>query len=216
MKFAVPAYIKDAKAIYRQSFAAIRREANLSRFPGLMEKVAVRMIHACGMVDLAQDIIFSAGAAEAGQTALAKGAAIFCDSRMVAEGITRSRLPAQNRVISMLNAPDLSSYAENQGTTRSAAALDFYKSEFCGNIIAIGNAPTALFHLLELLEAGAPKPALILGLPVGFVGAAESKRVLEDYCATKANAPAFITLRGRRGGSAITVAAINALAQEAE
>lgn len=207
-----PFYLKDGKSIYEQSFATIRSETNLSRFPGVMERVAVRMIHACGMVDIAEDICFSAGAAEAGSRALAQSAPILCDARMVAEGITRARLSAANRIISMQDAPDLRAYAARCGTTRSAAALDYWQSQFGGSIIAIGNAPTALFRLLELLALGAPKPALILGLPVGFVGAAESKQALIE----RHDSVPFISLRGRRGGSAMTAAAVNALAQEAE
>jgi len=209
----LPHYIKDGKSIYQRSFAIIRAEADLRRFPPAMERVAVRMIHACGMVDIAANICFSPQAAEYGRTALRAGAPILCDSRMVANGITQARLPKQNRIISMLDTPNLAEAAASRGLTRSAAALDFHRREMNGALIAIGNAPTALFRLLEMLaEPNPPQPALILGLPVGFVGAAEAKQALTEH---HGDIP-FISLRGRRGGSAITAAAINALAQEAE
>jgi len=212
MSAPLPPYIKDGAAIYQRSFAIIRAEANLSRFPPIMERVAVRMIHACGMPDIAGDILFSPQAAEYGRAALRAGAPILCDSRMVANGITKARLPAQNRIISMLDTPGLAEAAA-RGLTRSAAALDYWRGEMQGALIAIGNAPTALFRLLEMLaEVNPPQPALILGLPVGFVGAAESKQALTEH---HGNAP-YISLRGRRGGSAMTVAAINALAQDKE
>ncbi len=205
-------YIKDGSEIYRKSFGIIRSEANLSLLPPDMNKVAVRMIHACGMTDIVDDIQASLNAATLGRQALAAGAPIFCDSRMVAEGVTRKRLPAKNQVICTLNEPEVPEIAQKLQTTRSAAALELGRKYFDGAIIAIGNAPTALFYLLEMLQAGAPKPALILGFPVGFVGAAESKAALAE----NSYGVPFITLHGRRGGSAITAAAINALATEEE
>jgi precorrin isomerase len=205
-------YIKDGSEIYRKSFATIRSEANLSLLPRDMNKVAVRMIHACGMTDIVDDIQASLDAATLGRQALAAGAPIFCDSCMVAQGVTRKRLPANNQVICTLNEPEVLEIAKKLQTTRSAAALELGRKYFDGAIIAIGNAPTALFYLLEMLQAGAPKPALILGFPVGFVGAVESKAALAE----NSYGVPFITLHGRRGGSAITAAAINALATEEE
>lgn len=169
-------YIRDGQAIYRQSFATIRAEANLAGIPADLEKLAVRVIHACGMIDVVDDLRFSPGAGAAGRAALAAGAAILCDARMVAEGVTRSRLPAANRVICTLNEADVPALATELGNTRSAVALEHWREHLEGSVVVIGNAPTALFYLLEMLDAGAPKPALILGFPVGFVGAAESRR----------------------------------------
>jgi precorrin isomerase len=205
-------YIRDASEIYRNSFAIIRSEANLDALPADVAKVAVRLIHACGMTDIVTDLGYSSTAAQAGRTALATGAAILCDCRMVAEGVTRKRLSANNQVICTLNEPEVPEMAKRLGTTRSAAALELWHSYLEGAVVVIGNAPTALFRLLEMLDEGAPKPALILGFPVGFVGAAESKAAL---AADSRNVP-FITLHGRRGGSAIAAAAVNALATEEE
>lgn len=205
-------YLRDGQEIYRRSFATIRAEADLARIPPDLEKLAVRIIHAGGMTDLAADLAFSPGAGESGRTALAKGAPILCDARMVAEGVTRARLPADNAVICTLQDPSVPERARGMGNTRSAAALDLWGPRLAGAVVAIGNAPTALFRLLELLDAGAPRPALILGFPVGFVGAAESKAEL----AANSRGVPFVTLHGRRGGSAMAAAAVNALASEAE
>jgi precorrin-8X/cobalt-precorrin-8 methylmutase len=205
-------YIRDGSAIYDKSFATIRAEADLSAIPADLEKVAVRLIHACGMTDIAQDLAASPGAATLGRQALAAGAKILCDAHMVADGVTRNRLPANNEVICTLRDERVPELAREIGNTRSAAALEFWLPHLAGSIVAIGNAPTALFRLLEMLDEGAPRPALILGLPVGFVGAVESKVEL----ATNSRGVGFITLHGRRGGSAMAAAAVNALAQEAE
>jgi precorrin-8X/cobalt-precorrin-8 methylmutase len=205
-------YIRDGQAIYRASFATIRAEANLSAIPADLEKLAVRVIHACGMTDVIDDLVFSPGAGTAGRSALSQGAAILCDARMVAEGITRARLPADNRVICTLNDPSVPERARAIGNTRSAAALELWQPDLEGSVVVIGNAPTALFHLLNMLDAGAPKPALILGFPVGFIGAAESKALL----AADSRGVPFVALRGRRGGSAMAAAAVNALATETE
>jgi precorrin-8X/cobalt-precorrin-8 methylmutase len=203
-------YIKDGAEIYRQSFATIRAEADLSGLPSDLEPVAVRMIHSCGMVDLVQDLAFSPDVVTRARSALQAGAAILCDAAMVASGITRRRLPAANEIVCTLGDPRVPSLADSLGTTRSAAALDLWGDRLYGAVVAIGNAPTALFRLLELLDLGAPRPAAILGLPVGFVGAAESKVELVG-----GDVP-YLTVKGRRGGSAMTVAAINAIASEAE
>ena len=203
-------YEKDGAAIYRQSFAIIRREADLRQFSPLEERVAVRVVHACGMVEAALDLVFTPGAVEAAKRALEAGAAIFCDARMVAEGVTRARLPAENEVICTLADPSTPALAEKLGTTRTAAAIDLWLPRLAGAVVAIGNAPTALFRLLELIAAGAPCPAAIIGMPVGFVGAAESKEALIE-----SGLPA-IAIRGRKGGSAMAAAAVNALASEAE
>ncbi len=205
-------YIRNGDDIYRKSFAIIRSEAKLDRFPADLAHVAVRLIHACGMTDIVQDLAASPDAVQSGRDALALGAPIFCDSQMVANGITRKRLPANNDIICTLNHPDVPAIAQQIDNTRSAAALELWQPQMAGAVIAIGNAPTALFRLLELLDQGAPKPALILGFPVGFVGAAESKAEL----AANSRGIPFITLQGRRGGSAIAVAAVNALAKENE
>jgi precorrin-8X/cobalt-precorrin-8 methylmutase len=202
------AYLQDGAAIYQRSFAIIRAEADLSRFSAAEADVAVRMIHACGVVEAAANIVFGDGAVEAARRALAAGAPIFCDAEMVAHGITRARLPARNDVICTLNDPRVPDIAAQRGTTRSAAALDLWQDRLAGSVVAIGNAPTALFRLLDMIDGGAPKPAVILGIPVGFVGAAEAKEAL----ATESRVP-FITVRGRMGGSAITAAAVNALAR---
>lgn len=205
-------YIRDGQEIYRQSFATIRAEANLAAIPADLEKLAVRVIHACGMVDAIDDLRFSPGAGAAGRKALAAGAPILCDARMVAEGVTRARLPANNRVICTLADASVPERARVLGNTRSAAAVELWLPDLAGSVVAIGNAPTALFHLLDLLDAGAPKPALILGFPVGFIGAAESKALL----AADSRGVPFVALQGRRGGSAMAAAAVNALATEAE
>jgi precorrin-8X/cobalt-precorrin-8 methylmutase len=204
-------YIRDGAEIYRRSFAIIRSEADLSRFSGPEERVAVRIIHACGMVETARDIVFSPSAAEAGIDALAAGAPILCDANMVAYGVTRSRLPANNDVICTLADPQVPALAEKLGTTRSAAAMELWRERLEGAVVVIGNAPTALYYLLEMLDAGAPKPAVIIGMPVGFVGAAESKEALLADKRVSA-----IVVRGRKGGSAMAAAAVNALASAKE
>jgi precorrin-8X/cobalt-precorrin-8 methylmutase len=203
------AYLRDGTAIYERSFAIIRAEADLSRFTPEQADVAVRMIHACGQVDVAQRIVFGGDVVKAARSALAGGAPILCDSEMVSHGITRARLPARNDVVCTLNDPRTAVLAAQNGTTRSAAALELWTDRLAGAIVAIGNAPTALFHLLDMFDSGAPKPAAILGIPVGFVGAAESKEAL----AGNSRGVPFIIVRGRTGGSAMTAAAINALAR---
>jgi precorrin-8X/cobalt-precorrin-8 methylmutase len=203
-------YEKNGASIYRRSFAIIRGEADLARFSPLEERVAVRVIHACGMIEAAADLAFGANAAEAAEQALKSGAPIFCDARMVAEGVTRTRLPAHNDVVCTLVDPATPGLAEKLGTTRTAAAIDLWLPRLGGSVVAIGNAPTALFRLLELIASGAPRPATIIGVPVGFVGAAESKEALI------ASGLPSIVIRGRKGGSAMAAAAINALASEAE
>lgn len=205
-------YIRDGQEIYRQSFATIRAEADLSAIPPDLEKLAVRLIHACGMVDVVQDLRFSPGAGAAGRAALAAGAPILCDARMVAEGITRARLPANNPVICTLHGEGVPELARELGNTRSAAALEHWREHLQGSVVVIGNAPTALFYLLEMIDAGAPKPALILGMPVGFIGAAESK----DLLTADSRGVPYVIVRGRRGGSAMAAAAVNALATEVE
>ncbi|MFD0986311.1 precorrin-8X methylmutase [Methyloligella solikamskensis] len=206
------AYIRDGAEIYRNSFAIIRNEADLSRFSGHAEKVAVRIVHATGMVEIAPEIVMSANFADAARSALLKGAPILCDAQMVAHGVTRKRLPAGNEVICTLSDPSVPTLAHEMDTTRSAAALELWRPKQEGAVVAIGNAPTALFRLLEMLEEdGAPKPAAIIGVPVGFVGAAESKEALAAY----GQVP-YLIVKGRKGGSAIAAAAVNALASEAE
>ncbi|CAN5852014.1 precorrin-8X methylmutase [soil metagenome] len=204
-------YIRDGAEIYRRSFAIIRAEADLGRFEAAEEPVAVRIIHACGMVEIAGDIAMSPGFAARGRDALKRGAPIFCDSKMVANGITRARLPAGNDVVCTLDDPTVPALAQRLGNTRSAAALDLWRDRLGGSIVAIGNAPTALFRLLEMLDGGAPRPAAVIGLPVGFVGAMESKDALAAY----GKVP-FLIVRGRKGGSAMAVAAVNSLASEQE
>ena len=201
-------YVKDPAAIYAASFETVRKEARLDRFDAGMERLAIRLIHACGMVEVADRLAFSRDAYAAGHAALAGGAAILCDCEMVGAGIIRRYLPADNEVIVTLNDPRTPDHAKSIGNTRSAAAVEFWADHLAGAVVAIGNAPTALFHLLELIDQGAPKPALILGFPVGFVGAAESKAEL----AANPRGCEFVALRGRRGGSAIASAAVNALA----
>lgn len=205
-------YIRDGAEIYRQSFATIRAESDLSRFPADVAQVVVRMIHACGQVDLTSDVAFTPGVVAAARGALRSGAPIFCDATMVASGVTRKRLPANNDVVCMLGDPRVPVIAERLGNTRSAAALELWGPKLEGAVVAIGNAPTALFHLLDMIDQGAPKPAAIIGCPVGFIGAAESK---EDLI-VRAGDIEHIVVRGRRGGSAITAAALNAIATEVE
>jgi precorrin-8X/cobalt-precorrin-8 methylmutase len=203
-------YERDGAAIYRRSFATIRAEADLSGLPVDLARVAVRMIHACGMVDLVGDLGYSPHVAAVARKALLGGAPVLCDAEMVAAGITRRRLPAGNEVVCTLRDPAVPGLAAALGTTRSAAALDLWLDRLGGAVVAIGNAPTALFRLLEMVAAGAPRPAAVLGIPVGFVGAAESKEALA------VSGLDHLIVRGRRGGSAITAAAVNALASEEE
>jgi precorrin-8X/cobalt-precorrin-8 methylmutase len=203
-------YERDGAEIYRRSFATIRAEADLGGLPSDVSRVAVRMIHACGMVDLVRDIGYSPQVATVARKALLGGAPILCDAEMVASGVTRKRLPAGNDVVCTLRDPAVPALAAKLGTTRSAAALDLWLDRLEGSVVAIGNAPTALFRLLEMIAAGAPRPAAVLGIPVGFIGAAESKDALA------ASDLEYLIVRGRRGGSAITAAAVNALASEAE
>ncbi|MEL7543866.1 MAG: precorrin-8X methylmutase [Pseudomonadota bacterium] len=205
-------YIKDGAEIYRRSFATIRAESNLAAIPADIEPVAVRLIHTCGMTDLPRDLVYHTDVVHHGRAALEAGAPILCDANMIASGITRSRLPADNEVICTLSDPHVPAMAQELGTTRSAAAIDLWQERVAGAIVAIGNAPTALFHFLERLDEGWPKPAAILAFPVGFIGATESK---EELAANSRGVP-YITLRGRRGGSAMTVAAVNAVATPRE
>lgn len=204
-------YIRDGEAIYARSFSIIRAEADLSRFSPDEERVAVRIIHACGMVEIARDIVMSPTFASAATAALKSGAAILCDSMMVANGVTRARLPAQNQVICTLRDPRVADLAKEIGNTRTAAAMELWRPYLGGALVVVGNAPTALFRLLEMLDSGAPSPAAVIGMPVGFVGAAESKEAL----ASDGRVP-FAIIRGRKGGSAMAAAAVNALASEAE
>jgi len=203
-------YEKDPASIYRRSFAIIRSETDLARFSPLEERVAVRVIHACGIVETARDLVFSPGAAEAAREALRAGAPVFCDARMVAEGVTQTRLPANNEVICTLGNTSTLALAAKLGTTRTAAAIELWLPRLGGSVVAIGNAPTALFHLLEAIAGGAPRPAAIVGMPVGFVGAAESKDALIE-----SDVPAIV-IRGRKGGSAVAAATVNALASDTE
>ncbi|MFD8799549.1 precorrin-8X methylmutase [Streptomyces atroolivaceus] len=205
-------YEKDGPAIYRQSFATIRAEADLAGLPADVSQVAVRMIHACGMVDLVRDLAFSPNAVADARAALRSGAPILCDVAMVASGVTRKRLPADNEVICTLSDPAVPGLAAKLGTTRSAAALELWRERMEGAVVAVGNAPTALFRLLEMIEEGAPRPAAVIGVPVGFVGAAESKEAL----AAHPSGLEHLVVRGRRGGSAIAAAALNAIASEEE
>jgi len=205
-------YIKNGEEIYRKSFAIIRAETNWENLPDDLAHLAVRLIHSCGMTDITEDLEASPDAVKIGRNALAGGAAILCDSQMVANGITKARLPKDNPIICTLNHPEVTELARQINNTRSAAALELWRPHLAGAVVAIGNAPTALFRLLELLDQNVDKPALILGFPVGFVGAAESKIEL----ATNSRGVPFITLHGRRGGSAIAAAAVNALAKENE
>ncbi|CAO4133804.1 precorrin-8X methylmutase [Methylorubrum extorquens] len=204
-------YIRDGGAIYARSFAMIRAESDLARWSGAAERVVVRMIHACGMTDLPRDVEMSDDFAAAGEAALKAGAPILCDVRMVADGVTRTRLPVKNDVICTLGDPRVPGLAAEMGTTRSAAAMELWREKLPGSVVAVGNAPTALFRLLELLDEGVAPPAAVIGIPVGFVGAAESKEAL----ARDGRVP-FVVVHGRRGGSAMTAAAVNALANEIE
>ena len=204
-------YIRDGAEIYRNSFAIIRREADLVRFGVEEERVAVRVIHASGIVEIAPDLFFSPGAARAGIAALANGAPILCDANMVAHGVTRARLPKNNDVICTLADPRVAGLAREMGTTRTAAAMELWRPHLAGAVVAFGNAPTALFHMLEMLDAGAAPPALIIAMPVGFVGAAESK----EAAIADPRVP-VIAMRGRKGGCAMAAAALNALASEQE
>ncbi|EHR49496.1 precorrin isomerase [Saccharomonospora marina XMU15] len=204
-------YIRDGAEIYRHSFATIREEADLAILPDDIATVAVRMIHSCGMVDLVDDLAYTLEVVEAGRQALRDGAPVLCDAEMIASGITRRRLPSGNDVVCTLSDERVPGLAERMGTTRSAAALELWRDALPGSVVAIGNAPTALFRLLELLDEGVGAPAAIIGTPVGFVGAAESKQALIDL----APAP-YLAVRGRRGGSAMAVAAVNAIATEEE
>ena len=205
------AYIRDGAEIYRQSFGVIRAEADLARFSPVEERVAVRIIHACGMTEIARDIVMSPTFADNARWALVAGAPILCDSKMVANGITRARLPAGNDVVCTLDDPTVPGIAVKLGNTRSAAALELWRDRLAGAVVAIGNAPTALFRLLEMLDQGASPPAAIIGVPVGFIGASESKEAL----AADGRMP-FLIVRGRKGGSAMAAAAVNALASAAE
>ncbi|MDP9795795.1 precorrin-8X/cobalt-precorrin-8 methylmutase [Catenuloplanes nepalensis] len=205
-------YIRDGAEIYRRSFATIRAEARLDGLPEDVARVAVRMIHSCGMTDLADDLAYSRDVVVSASAALREGAPILCDANMVAAGVTRRRLPADNEVLCMLRDPRVPALAQKLGTTRSAAALELWRDRLDGAVVAIGNAPTALFRLLEMLDAGAPRPAAIIGIPVGFIGAAESKEALAVHAA----GCEFLVVHGRRGGSAMTAAALNAIASEEE
>ena len=205
-------YIKDGAEIYRRSFAIIRQEADLSSIPSDLEKVVVRMIHASGSTDLPSAVAYSKDLVETGRKALNQGAPILCDTMMVANGITKARLPASNQVICTLKDKAVPQLAQEINNTRTAAAINLWKNDLEGAVVVIGNAPTALFYLLEKIDQGWPKPAALLGLPVGFIGAVESKQELSE---NPRDIP-FLTLHGRRGGSAIAVAALNALAQEKE
>ncbi|MFD3452295.1 precorrin-8X methylmutase [Streptomyces sp. NPDC058691] len=205
-------YEKDGPEIYRRSFAIIRAEAELDALPPDVAQVAVRMIHACGMTDLVRDLAFSPSVVADARAALRAGAPILCDVQMVASGVTRKRLPADNEVVCTLSDPSVPSLAAELGTTRSAAAMELWRDRLEGAVVAVGNAPTSLFRLLEMVEAGAPRPAAVIGVPVGFVGAAESK----DALAAHPSGLEHLIVRGRRGGSALAAAALNALATEDE
>jgi precorrin-8X/cobalt-precorrin-8 methylmutase len=204
-------YIRDGAEIYRRSFAIIRAEADLSRFSEAEARVVVRMIHACGLVELADDVEMSDDFETAARAALLAGRPILCDAEMVAHGVTRARLPANNAVVCTLRDPQTPVLAQTLGNTRSAAAMELWGEHLAGAVVAIGNAPTALFRLFEMIDAGGPRPAAVIGLPVGFVGAAESKAAL----AGRGDLP-FLVVRGRKGGSAMAAAAVNALASEVE
>ncbi|MDX1872862.1 precorrin-8X methylmutase [Mycolicibacterium sp. 120266] len=205
-------YVRDAAEIYRQSFATIRAEADLTRFPSDVARVVVRLIHTCGQVDLGEHVAFSPDVVSRAHAALASGAPILCDSSMVAAGITRSRLPADNEVVSLVADPRAPELAATLGSTRSAAAVDLWADRLDGAVLAIGNAPTALFRLLELIDEGAPVPAAVLGGPVGFVGSAQSK----DELIARPRGMSYLVVTGRRGGSAMAAAAVNAIASEHE
>ncbi|MET8140722.1 precorrin-8X methylmutase [Sphaerisporangium sp. NPDC005288] len=205
-------YVRDGAEIYRRSFATIRAEARLAGLPGDVARVAVRMIHACGMVDLVDDLAWSPGVVARARAALLAGAPVLCDAAMVASGVTRRRLPAGNEVICTLGDARVPELAVRLGTTRSAAALELWRDRLDGAVVAVGNAPTALFRLLELVREGAGRPAAVLGVPVGFIGAAESKQALTEYGGDLA----YLVVHGRRGGSAMAAAAVNAIASEEE
>jgi precorrin-8X/cobalt-precorrin-8 methylmutase len=205
-------YTRDAAEIYRESFATIRAEADLTRFPDDVSRVVVRLIHTCGQVDVAEHVAFTPGVVAAAHRALSAGAPVLCDSSMVAAGITRSRLPADNEVVSLVADPRAADLAAHMGSTRSAAGVDLWAERLGGAIVAIGNAPTALFRLLELLDDGAPVPAAVLGGPVGFVGSAQSK----DELIARPRGMEYLVVTGRRGGSAMAAAAVNASATERE
>ncbi len=209
-------YVDSGPAIYVDSFATIRHEADLSLVPPNAEKMVVRMIHGSGQVDLADDVVVHRDLVPAARAALEQGAPILCDATMVVRGVTPSRLPAGNDVVCLLNDPRVARLASEWGTTRTAAAVSLWEPQLEGAVVAIGNAPTALFHLLELLLDGAPRPAAIVGCPVGFIGAAESKQALADLASMQGIDIPFVTVRGRRGGSAMTSSALNAIAQEEE
>jgi precorrin-8X/cobalt-precorrin-8 methylmutase len=209
-------YVDSGPDIYVDSFATIRREADLRAVPADAEKLAVRMIHGSGQVDLADDLIVQPQMVSTARAALESGAPILCDATMVATGVTRSRLPKDNDVVCLLNDPRVPGLAREWGTTRTAAAVSLWRPRLDGAVVAIGNAPTALFHLLEMILDGGPRPAAIVGCPVGFIGAAESKQALVDLHAEHGIDIPYATVRGRRGGSAMTSSALNALAQEAE
>lgn len=202
-------YLRDGARIYERSFAVIRSEADLSGFSAQQAEIVVRMVHACGYVEITNRIVFGGDLVDAARAALARGAPVLCDSEMVAHGISRARLPVRNEVVCTLHDRRVAQLAQELRTTRSAAALELWKDRLGGALIAIGNAPTALFRLLEMLDAGAPKPAAILGIPVGFVGAVEAK----DALVANSRGVAFLTVLGRMGGSAMTAAAVNALAR---
>ncbi|MGJ6966600.1 precorrin-8X methylmutase [Streptosporangium sp. G11] len=205
-------YVRDGAEIYRRSFATIRAEADLDGLPADVARVAVRMIHACGMVDLVGDLRWSPGVVASAREALRAGAPVLCDAMMVASGVTRRRLPAGNEVVCTLGDPRVPELAAELGTTRSAAALELWRDRLQGSVVAIGNAPTALFRLLEMVEEGAGRPAAVIGVPVGFIGAAESKEALAEHPANLE----YLVVNGRRGGSAMTAAAVNAMASEEE
>jgi precorrin-8X/cobalt-precorrin-8 methylmutase len=205
-------YVRDGAEIYRRSFATIRAEADLERFEPILERVVVRMIHACGMVDLAAEIDASPAFATRAEQALLAGAPILCDTQMVASGITRTRLPAGNTVVCTLSEPVVPGLAAGLQTTRTAAAVELWRERLAGSVVVIGNAPTALFHLLDLIAGGAPAPAAVIGVPVGFIGAAESKAALAE----QSLGLDYVVVRGRRGGSAIAAAAVNAIASAGE
>jgi len=204
-------YLRDPAEIYRRSFATIRSEVDLSALPADLSSLALRLVHACGMPEIVSDLAWSAGAGTAGRAALAAGAPVLCDAGMVAQGVIRGRLPAANPVLCTLDEPGVAEAAKAAGTTRSAAAVELWRPHLAGAVVAIGNAPTALFRLLEILAEGADRPALVLGFPVGFVGAAESKEAL----IAGGHGLLYVALRGRRGGSAMAAAAVNALAGDA-
>lgn len=207
-------YLKNPEAIYKRSFELVREATDLTRIPRPLVPLVLRVVHACAMPEIVKQIAFSKGAAERGEWALSRGAPILVDARMTGEGVIRSRLPADNEIVCTLGAPGVEEAARDMNTTRSAAAVELWRPWLGGAVVAIGNAPTALFRLLELLQAGAPKPALVLGFPVGFVGAAESKDALIE-AAVGLNV-AYVCLRGRLGGSAMAAAAVNALAHPPE